>query len=391
MAQAQSELLSLALAADGRTLAAGNRLGRASFWDVTTGKALRQLQLHPLHVDGDGERVSSPVMPLVFSPDGRALVFGNDYDQITIASAATGQRLHQFRSRCTARSLALSPDGKTLASTGATNARVIHLWETASGKERLQIGDNRDAFRAVIFSADGKTLISGGQDTIRFWDPATGKEVGQLTGHRGAVTALALLPDGQGFVSGSADTTILVWQGMPRRGEVPGPAKLTGPELEALWADLAGVDAGKAYRAIRTLAAAPEQAVPLLRQQLRPVPAPDAKHLARLIADLDDGRFVVRENAVRELEKLGSLASPALREALAGKPSLEVHRRIEGLLERFEAFTFSPEQLRDWRAIEVLERIGTAEAWQASETLGRGAAGARLTEDAKATLQRLAR
>jgi hypothetical protein len=268
---------------------------------------------------------------------------------------------------------------------------VIHLWETASGKERLQIGDNRDAFRTVVFSADGKTLISGGQDTIRFWDPATGKEVGQLKGHRGAVTALALLPDGQGFVSGSADTTILVWQGMPRNDEVPGPAKLTGPELEALWADLAGADAAKAHRAIRALAAAPKQAVPFLSQHLRPVPAPDAKHLARLIADLDDKRFVVRENAVRELEKLGSLASPALREALAGKPSLEVHRRVEGLLERLEQHTFSPEELRDRRAIEVLERIGTAEARQALEPLSRGAAGARLTEDAKATLQRLAR
>src|SRR5262249_35356792 len=229
---------SLAIAADGRTLAAGNRLGRASLWDVNTGKRLRQLQLHPLHVDGDGERVSSPVMPLVFSSDGRALVFGNDYDQITIASAATGQRLHQFRSRCTARSLALSPDGKTLASTGPTNARVIHLWETASGKERLQIGENRDAFRSVVFSADGKTLISGGQETIRFWDAVTGKEVGQLKGHRGAVTALALLPDGKGLVSGSSDTTILVWQGMPRKGKGPGLAKLTGPELEVLWADL---------------------------------------------------------------------------------------------------------------------------------------------------------
>src|SRR5262249_53971364 len=377
------------VSADGRVLAAGDRQGRASLWGLSTGKALRQLQVHPVYVDPDGETSSPAVIPLAFSPDGRALIFGNDYDQITIASAVTGTRLHQFKNRCTLRALALSPDGKTLASTGPSNAQVIHLWELATGKERLQIGDKRDSFYSVAFSADGKTLISGGQQTIRFWDTATGKEVGQLQGHRGPVTALTLLPDGRGFVSGSADTTVLVWKSIARKAEKTPPAKLTDVELEALWADLAGDDAAKAFRAIHRLAAAATQAVPFLRPRLVPVSAPDPEHLTQLIADLDSAEFAVRQRATGKLEKLAELAGPALRKAVDDKrPSLEVQRRINRLLARIEELALPAGTLRPWRAIETLEAIGTPEARPILQTLASGAAGARITLAASDALKR---
>src|SRR5262249_11071479 len=45
-------------------------------------------------------------------------------------------------------------------------------------------------------------------------------------------------------------------------------------------------------------------------------------------------RFAVRERATGELEELGVLAEPALRRRLTGKPSLELRRRVDKLLER---------------------------------------------------------
>ena len=47
-----------------------------------------------------------------------------------------------------------------------------------------------------------------------------------------------------------------------------------------------------------------------------------------------------------------------------------------------------PHVLRGVRAIEVLERIGTKEAKQVLQTAAKGAPGARLTEEAKASLDR---
>jgi hypothetical protein len=136
---------------------------------------------------------------------------------------------------------------------------------------------------------------------------------------------------------------------------------------------------------------APDDAVPFLKQALPPVPAPDADKVSRRIADLDDRRFAVRDRAMRELEKLGELATPALRQALDGRPSVEKRQRLERLLARQGRWTPTWARLRTVRAVTVLEYIGSAEARQVLEAASRGAEGARLTREARAALGRLKR
>jgi hypothetical protein len=70
---------------------------------------------------------------------------------------------------------------------------------------------------------------------------------------------------------------------------------------------------------------------------------------------------------------------------------LETRRRVQGLLDEIRQQQGQPsgEQLRQVRAIEVLERIGTPEARALLESLTRGAAGARLTREAQAAVRRL--
>lgn len=111
--------------------------------------------------------------------------------------------------------------------------------------------------------------------------------------------------------------------------------------------------------------------------------------MGRLIADLDSDDFTVREKAKKQLRQLGERAEPGLREALKGKSPLEARRRIEELIEELQALSTSPDCLRELHAVEVLEHIGTAEARQMLRTLADGAAHARLTREAKASLQRL--
>jgi WD40 repeat protein len=65
---------------------------------------------------------------------------------------------------------------------------------------------------SLVFSADGKTLISGSADqTIRTWDVASQKCLDVLRGHRQEVWRLALLPDGYTLVSGCKDGTVCFW------------------------------------------------------------------------------------------------------------------------------------------------------------------------------------
>ena len=69
------------------------------------------------------------------------------------------------------------------------------LWEAATGKERLHTAMNDGQLCTVAFSPDGRLLASTGHaETIHLWDTWTGKEVGRFTGHRGWTSSLCLAP-----------------------------------------------------------------------------------------------------------------------------------------------------------------------------------------------------
>ena len=70
--------------------------------------------------------------------------------------------------------------------------------------------------------------------------------------------------------------------------------------------------------------------------------------------------------------------------------SMETRRRLEQILSALSDVP-GPDTLRTIRAIMVLERIGSPEAQGVLEALSRGAPGARETEEAKASLQRIAK
>jgi hypothetical protein len=129
----------------------------------------------------------------------------------------------------------------------------------------------------------------------------------------------------------------------------------------------------------------------LLRQRLRPAQPADPRRVAQLLADLDGNEFAVRQRAAEELEKLADLVEPALRKALAEKPSPEVRKQLERILEGLEREHLSAEQLRTFRALEAVELVGTPEAKELLAALAGGTPAARLTRWAKAALERLRR
>jgi HEAT repeat protein len=161
--------------------------------------------------------------------------------------------------------------------------------------------------------------------------------------------------------------------------------------VTAAWADLASTDAQAAYRAINVLGAAPGLSLPLLRERVLPDSAPDGKQVARWLAQLGGEDFEERQRATKELARLGEQAEAELRRFLASNPPLEARRRAEELLDQLARPLTDPEWLRRLRAVETLERIGTAEARGLLQTLAEGAAASRITRESKASLDRLNR
>jgi hypothetical protein len=191
------------------------------------------------------------------------------------------------------------------------------------------------------------------------------------------------------LASGSDDGTVLIWD-VDRldSAEKSGVKRPSASDLESLWADLAGEDAAKAYQAVHMLESAPAPAVMFLEKNLWAAVSPEERLVTQLIADLDSDRFAVRQKAVDQLANLGELAEAALKKELQDKLSQEKRRRIESLLEGFQQGPTGM-QLRNIRAVEVLEHIGTAEARDLLRKLTAGSPAGKLTQEAKSSLKRL--
>ncbi|MCC5625319.1 serine/threonine-protein kinase [Nostoc sp. CHAB 5715] len=107
-------------------------------------------------------------------------------------------------------SVAISPDGKTIVSSGGD--RTIKLWNFATGKQISSLDGHSQQVNVVAISPDGKTLVSGSDDnTIKIWNLATRKQIRTLTGHSDSVHALAISADSETLISGSDDNTIKIW------------------------------------------------------------------------------------------------------------------------------------------------------------------------------------
>jgi hypothetical protein len=348
---------------DGKTLFIFRTDFTAEVWDLTRREKLRQFGL-PSGADAPAAPAGKPVLPV---PLG------------TVTTAPFN--------------VTVSPDGRRIALTGQ-NGQIFFL-DGQTGEEVSRLEHTSGSPSILTFSADGRMLawVGGNDLAVHLVEVETGKERRAFTGHRGEVFALAFAPDDSFLVSGGLDTTALVWDLTGRvAADSPRGEPLADRELDARWAALAGADADAAFRAVQDLAASPAGSVAYLGNRLKPVVPAEGKLVAGLISDLDSDQFETRSRAARRLEELGARALGACHEALAGKLSVEVRTRLEEIVQKQlrKWRKSSGEEVRTLRALEALERAGTPEARRLLQALADGVPEARMTVEAKASLERLA-
>jgi WD40 repeat protein len=190
---------SVSLSRDGRTLAwvsRGNQPNAAgtqlAVYDLVRGMYLSVLRGH-----------GRPIRCLALSPDGKVLASaaGGDEEpaELLVWEVTTGrlvQALSAAGEGVTA--LAFHPDGKTLATAGRDD--TVKVWDIDSGKMRLWMKASARPALALAFSGDGYSLAAGtGREgksgAIDVWDSTTGALRGSMSAHDG-VRCLAIAPDG---------------------------------------------------------------------------------------------------------------------------------------------------------------------------------------------------
>ncbi len=373
----------------GRWLARADRFaGAFRVWEVSTGRTVLE-----------GKHRVDHGIACAFSPDGRQFA-ASDEGLVRFWDVRTWKERPGWKG-ATPLGLAYSPDGRTLAVAGALDVR---LYEVATGRERARVRSKGYPEGSLQFSPTGRWLAWTNSPvaqrreerlrwppdrtigTIFVWDVHRGEMLGSFTGHEDAVTGLVFSADGRALVSASADSTMLVWDVAGVAAKKPA---LKAGNVEAAWRTLLGDDARAAEEAIRALASSGEGAVRLLARHLEPAAPIDAKRIAACLRDLDGDEFEVRQRATRDLVRMGDQVIPALERCLAGRPSLEVRKRVEQILEK--ALAPNPQRLRQGRALEALERMGCDGSRRLMEALAKGDPDARLTREARAALGRMRR
>jgi WD40 repeat protein len=176
---------SAAFSRDGKTLAAGGRL-----FEVATGK----------EIDADRGH-AGPVWELAASADGTVAATGGADGTARVWDVATGKLLGTFGGHRERVKVAVSPDGKRLA-TGDQD--VVRVFDVKAGKEVWQAKGHKP-LEQVTFSPDGKTLaVAGASLTVHLYDGATGERLRKLVGHTGRRDTyyyFAWTPDSSGIVT----------------------------------------------------------------------------------------------------------------------------------------------------------------------------------------------
>jgi tricorn protease-like protein len=192
----------VAVSPDSQVIANGNDDSTLTLWQLNTGKTLRTILSKQEGIEA-----------IAFNPQGTLLASSGEDRTIKLWDVKTGQlRLTLKENKAInghPESILFASDGQTLLSGDQAG---IHQWNVSTGKIIRLFPTSSGLVRSLALSPDGKTLVSGHADnTVKTWNLSTGEPINTFTGHRDWVLTVAVSPDGHSIISGSRDSTIKLW------------------------------------------------------------------------------------------------------------------------------------------------------------------------------------
>jgi WD40 repeat protein/serine/threonine protein kinase len=189
------EVMSVAVAPAGKSIATGHRSGFLRFWDFETRELLAEVKAHNESPDH-----------LSFSPNGQLLSTASWDGKGKLWDATSLKQLAVFDMSPHCLSTAISPNGNLLAFSSEDCAM---LFDVKSGVRLHLLEGHQNTVDCIDFSPDSRLLATGSHDrTIRIWDTQTGEVLHEIAAHRDKVDAIAFSADGRTIASGDKGGTV---------------------------------------------------------------------------------------------------------------------------------------------------------------------------------------
>lgn len=179
-------------------------------WDVFTGKEIWSIDNKCITEQDDTD--SSVAVFVVFSPDGKYIAAASQDGIIRVLNSENGKIYKTFHNSPIidfTNSVAFSPDGKYLASDAD---ECVVLWDFYTGEELLMLNGHAGSVRSIVFSPDGKQIVSShSHEKVILWDITTGDTIHTYNGHQSDVLSVAFSPNGKYIASSSIDRLVKIW------------------------------------------------------------------------------------------------------------------------------------------------------------------------------------
>jgi WD40 repeat protein len=189
-----------ALAPNGAVVAAGTANNRLVLFNVADGKTISDVAAH-----------GGPVTGVAFHPQSTQLLTagGDGLLKLWALPAAAPRSVAHPDAVLSAYATA---DGKRLLTGGQD--KIVRSWNPAAPQQPdRQFTGHTAPVTAVLLSPNGQNLVSAGEEgTIRFWNQQNGQTTELIGAHAAAITALSYNPNGQQLLSASADGSLKLWQ-----------------------------------------------------------------------------------------------------------------------------------------------------------------------------------